>query len=105
MQCNSNNSSSATKLEKSNSFVIKRDRVDQERKEILDRINRNLKLAENLKFENFGPDFSEKWFRERTPKVVEHGSLRQKTNFKNGRNSGVFGKSGAKLVVQDGDKD
>ena len=37
---------------------------------ILDRINKNLKLAINDDF-----------FKEDTPKVVEHGSLRLKTNF------------------------
>ena len=66
------------KIEKSNSFVIKRDRVDLERRDILDKINRNLKLA-------VGDDF---FLEKRVPKVVEFGSLRQKTNF--GARNGNF---------------
>lgn len=68
------------KIAKSNSFVIKRDRVDLERRMILDKINKNLKLAINDDF-----------FKEDTPKVVEHGSLRLKTNFA-ARNGGCLKK-------------
>ena len=62
--------SKSYKIEKSNSLVIKRDRVDLERRDILDKINRNLKMAVNDDF-----------FMENCSKVVEYGSLRQKTNF------------------------
>ena len=68
------------KIAKSNSFVIKRDRVDLERKMILERINKNLKLAINDDF-----------FKEDSPKAVEHGSLRLKTNFA-ARNGGCLKK-------------